>query len=145
MSTPKSAAEAAAVAARLLQRTVSGEAANACVECNRAARVAAAVWSQWRVGPWQWQCKHVRWFLEHATARYSPWTRYRYWLTIERLLHVIGTWRDWRSQLRGPWCAPAHAEHMRLRESGPIKKRRNLELGENHNKIRDSACADPRH
>ena len=106
MSTPKSTTEAGEVAARLLQRAVSGKVADVRAECNRAARVAAAVWSQWQVGPWQWRCKHVRWFLEHRTAGYSAWTRYRYWLTVERLLHVIGKWHDWRSQLTGPWCTP---------------------------------------
>ena len=110
MSTPKSAAEAAEVAARLLKRAMPGESARTKAECNRVARVAAEVWRQWRVGPWQWKCKHVRWFLEHRTAQYSPCIRYRYWLTVARLLHLIGKWHDWRAQLTGPWCAPTSAE-----------------------------------
>ena len=117
MSAPKSADEAAKVAARLLQRAVPGRAACARSECSRAARIAAGVWSRWRVGPWQWRCKHVRWFLEHGTADYTAWTRYRYWLTIERLLHVLGTLPDWRPRLTGSWCAPTSAESARNAEA----------------------------
>lgn len=106
MSTPKSAAEASDIAARLLRRGLPGEDARVRAECDRGGRVAAAVWQQWGVGPWQWRCKHIRWFLEHGSAGYRPWTRYRYWVTVKRLLQVIGKWHHWRAQLIGPWCAP---------------------------------------
>lgn len=129
MSTPKSADEAAKVAARLLQRAVPGQAAFARSECSRAARIAAEVWSRWRVGPWQWQCKHVRWFLEHGTADYTGWTRYRYWLTIKRLLHVLGTWRDWRPRLTGSWCAPTSAERARNVEAAATRQFETAQVG----------------
>jgi len=57
-------------------------------ESDRATRIASDIWQRWRTGPWQWKQKHVRWYLEYRAAKYSPWTRYRYWLTVQRLLHV---------------------------------------------------------
>lgn len=106
MSTPKSADEAAAAAVSLLKRALPGRSGNVSAECDRAATAAAIIWRQWKVGPRRWRCKHVRWFLEHHTGSYSPWTRYRYWLTVERLLRLIGKRNDWRMQLNGPWCSP---------------------------------------
>lgn len=108
MSTPRSAEEAGRVAARLLKRSLAGRPRSVRGECERGARVAAAIWTRWQVGPWQWQCKHVRWFLEHRTTHYGDWTRYRYWLTVERLLKVTGKADNWRPRLEGAWCRPSH-------------------------------------
>lgn len=106
MRTPASADEAVRLAVGLLERGLSGQPRNVHAERDRAARVAALIWRQWAVGPRQWECKHVRWYLEHGTADSAPWTRYRYWLTVERLLYRIGKYDAWRVQLSGPWCTP---------------------------------------
>ena len=107
MSAPRNAEEAGRVAKRLLSRSMRGGSVTVRTECERAARAAAVIWCRWQVGPWQWQQKHIRWFLEHRTTEYSAWTRYRYWLTVERMLRVIKRYDDWAPGLKGPWLSPA--------------------------------------
>ena len=72
----------------------------------RAERVAAVIWRRWQVGPWQWQVKHLRWYLECKTKGMRPGTRYRYWLTIRALVYAVGRGEDWVRRLRGPWVRP---------------------------------------
>lgn len=105
MSGPRNADQAGRMAAQLLKRSRPGHSVAVRRECQRAAAVAGVIWTRWHVGPWQWQCKHVRWFLEHHLNQYQGWTRYRYWLTIERLLCAVGKLEDWRVHLKGPWRA----------------------------------------
>jgi hypothetical protein len=60
----------------------------------RAERVADVIWRRWQVGPWQWQVKHLRWYLECKTKGMRPGTRYRYWLTIRALVYALGRGRQ---------------------------------------------------
>ena len=39
-------------------------------------------------------------------SQYRGWTRYRYWLTLERLLRAIEKLENWRPHLNGPWRSP---------------------------------------
>lgn len=106
MSAPESADQAGRVAVTLLNRCMRGDRNAVRADCERASRIARAIWRRWQVGPWQWKSKHVRWFLEHRADKFSLWTRYRYWLTIERMLHVTGKLDDWQALLKGPWRSP---------------------------------------
>jgi len=110
MTAPGNAEQAAQIAARLLRRSLPGASSAVRVECERAARVACGIWRRWHVGPWQWKRKHVRWYLEYRTQKYSAWTRYRYWLTVERVLRATGKFKDWRPGLNGPWSTPLNPE-----------------------------------
>lgn len=96
---------------QLLKRSLPGSAAVVRTECDRATWIAGDIWRRWRVGPWQWKQKHVRWYLECRAANYSNWTRYRYWLTIQRLLQRMGKLENWRSGLVGPWLTPKADGH----------------------------------
>jgi hypothetical protein len=58
------------------------------------------------VGPYQWQVKHLRWYLEHRTQAMQPSTRYRHWLTVRALAHALGRSDDWLGYLRGEWLRP---------------------------------------
>jgi len=106
MSGPRNADQAGHLAVQLLKRSLPGHSVVVRRECQRAAGIAAVIWRRWHVGPWQWKCKHVRWFLEHHMSQYRGWTRYRYWLTLERLLQAIEKREDWRPHLNGPWQSP---------------------------------------
>lgn len=106
MTRPRNAVEAGRAAATILRRRHRGSRSAVTAECDRAARITSDIWKRWQVGPWRWQQKHVRWYLEHCTDTYSDWTRYRYWLTITRILKAIGRLDDWRAGLGGPWTAP---------------------------------------
>ncbi|ANO49987.1 hypothetical protein BA177_01015 [Woeseia oceani] len=106
MSGPRNADQAGRLAVQVLKRSLPGHSDTVHRECQRAAGIAAVIWRRWHVGPWQWKCKHVRWFLEHGMSQYQGWTRYRYWLTVEQLLQAIERLEDWRPRLNGPWRSP---------------------------------------
>lgn len=56
--------------------------------------------------PYQYRAKHLRYALEHGTARLASGTRYDYWRTARVLAAAIGKWPDWEPHLRGPWTSP---------------------------------------
>ncbi|MFQ5760422.1 MAG: hypothetical protein ACE5HM_05550 [Acidiferrobacterales bacterium] len=103
----------------MLAQSLSGPPASVRVHLRRAHRIADCLWRRWHVGPWQWRLKHVRWFLEHRTAHLGPWARYRYWLTILKLLEVRQKAHLWRPGLAGPWTSAkgirAAKQYARLR------------------------------
>lgn len=47
--------------------------------------------------------KHVRWYLQVATADLSPATRYDHWRSIRALLAAMRKLHDWEPRLQGPW------------------------------------------
>ncbi|HLD67508.1 MAG TPA: hypothetical protein VJA19_15860 [Pseudomonas sp.] len=50
--------------------------------------------------PWNWQLKHVRWFLERHLQGQASATRYYYQLTARLMLRRLGRERDWQDRLR---------------------------------------------
>jgi hypothetical protein len=63
---------------------------------GRAGGIAACIYRRWQVGPYEWQVKHLRWFLEHGTTSLEGSVRcYRYWLTIRVLIIALGREADW--------------------------------------------------
>ena len=71
----------------------------------RSERIAKTIWRRWQVGPYQWQLKHVRWYLVEKTSHCVSGTRYRYWLTVRLLIFALD--RDgWIGRLDGPWVRP---------------------------------------
>lgn len=71
----------------------------------RAQRLAQVIWQRWQVGPYQWQLKHLRWYLQECTGDYTTGTRYRHWLTV-RLLILALDHDGWIERLDGPWVRP---------------------------------------
>ncbi len=68
----------------------------------RATHIAATIWRRWHVGPFQWQGKHLHWYLAEKTCEYVSGTRYRHWLTVRLLILALD--RDgWIQRLDGPW------------------------------------------
>ena len=88
---------------------------------ERAAAIAEVIYRRWQTGPYQWQVKHVRWYLEHGTQGLAPGTRYRHWLTIRLLMIALGKEANWRHHLHGPWQRPS-GETGTLRDGRPIKR-----------------------
>ena len=71
----------------------------------RSGHIAQTIWRRWQVGPYQWQLKHLRWYLVERTREYTSSTRYRHWLTVRLLIHALD--RDgWLERLDGPWVRP---------------------------------------
>jgi hypothetical protein len=54
--------------------------------------IQAEIAERWqRETPWNWQEKHVEWFLEHCISRRSVATRYYYVLTIRLITRRLET------------------------------------------------------
>ena len=87
---------------------------------GRGRLIAEGIWQRWQVGPWQWRLKHFRWFLERRTEHLRPWERYKYWLTMLKVLEARKKADAWRRALVGPWTS-ARATRIN-KEKIPSKK-----------------------
>ena len=71
----------------LLSRKIKGNRQTRVKEhFNRAKRIAIAIWVRFQVGPYQYQYKHLRWYMEIYIKDLTPNTRYRHWLTIRLIV-----------------------------------------------------------
>jgi hypothetical protein len=87
---------------------------------QRAVRIADRIWRRWQVGPYQWQVKHLRWYLAIETKAFTHGTRYRHWLTVRALVYALGKDEHWLPQLQGPWIRPSGQAGC-LKAGRPIK------------------------
>ncbi len=71
----------------------------------RAAYIGATIWRRWHVGPFQWQVKHVHWYMTEKTKEYVSSTRYRHWLTVRLLILALDK-DGWIERLDGSWVRP---------------------------------------
>ena len=96
MARPPNQQVAAKKARELLSRRMPGlDPTTVREHVVRAEQAAAVIWRRWQVGPYQWQVKHLRWYLEHRTDEMKPGTRYRHWLTVRALVYALGRSDDW--------------------------------------------------
>ncbi len=105
MSGSSSASQASCAVQGMLKRSLSGSPTSAQEHLGRAQLIAERIWQRWHVGPWQWRLKHVRWFLERRTGHLRPGTRYKYWLTMVKVLEARKKADAWRGALAGPWTS----------------------------------------
>lgn len=88
----------------LLARAIPGSKTTLHGHIQRAERIAAAITERWQFHtPYQWQAKHLRWFLSQQTHGMSCTSRYDYWRTCRALASVLGKWPAWEVHLRGEW------------------------------------------
>ncbi|MFT6164478.1 MAG: hypothetical protein ACJA1T_000483 [Zhongshania aliphaticivorans] len=84
----------------LLSRKIPGNRQTKVKEhTNRAKRISAAIWKRFQVGPYQYQLKHLKWYLDTQTRHLKPATKYRYWLTVKNIMRALGKEVDWLEQL----------------------------------------------
>ena len=122
MAAPKTHVRAREIGESLLLRSLPGSTNRKRDYVPLAGLVAERIWKRWKVGPWQWRCKHVRWYLDVATADLSPRWRYKHWLVVKAMIAARGKLNDWEPRLRGPWMRPT-GEWTR-----PVAKRRPFRL-----------------
>ena len=84
----------------------------------RSERIAQTIWRRWQVGPYQWQLKHLRWYLVEKTNHCVSGTRYRYWLTVRLLIFALDH-DGWIERLDGPWVRPSGVRGA-LKIGGPV-------------------------
>ena len=114
--------QAAAQARGLLTRRLPGARATTVrAHAARAERITEAIHRRWRIGVYQWQVKHVRWYLEICTDRFSASTRYRHWLTTRLLVIALKKDPHWLRHLEGPWLRPTGAAGE-LKAGRPVKR-----------------------
>ncbi len=88
----------------LISRKLSGNRQTRVKEqTRRANQIAVSIWQRYQVGPYQYQLKHLRWYLETQTKHLKSATRYRHWLTIRNILTALGKQDGWLGHLQGPW------------------------------------------
>lgn len=76
-------------------------------ELAQAKKIHEALRERWNMRhPEQWKWKHLRWFLEVHQNSTPLETRYRYWLTIVKIMQRRQKVADWTPRLRGPWTVP---------------------------------------
>jgi hypothetical protein len=88
---------------------------------ERAAAIAQVIYRRWQTGPYQWQAKHIRWYLEHGTQELTPSTRYRHWLTIRLLMISLDKEANWQHHLKGAWQRPS-GKSGKLSNGRPVKR-----------------------
>ena len=92
MSHPPTENHAGRQAVSILEKALAGKRANVTRRAKAAKNIAATIWRRWQVGPWEWQLKHLNWYLVHEVARLSPSAQYDKWRAIRVLLS--GTRRE---------------------------------------------------
>lgn len=104
---PANAQQAARHMEHLLAYTLTGKRSGKVREhVNRAKRIAVILYRQFQVGPYQYQAKHLRWYLITQTHWLKPATRYRHWLTIKYCAYALNKESDWTGALQGSWLTP---------------------------------------
>ena len=122
MANPANQQQAARIARDLLIRRLPGSRKGTVKpHLQRAELIAETIWQRWQVGPYQWQVKHLRWYLVEKTKHLTPGTRYRHWLTVHRLVLALPTPEHGLSQLKGPWLRPTGITGD-LKTGRPVKK-----------------------
>jgi len=122
MANPANQQQASRTAHDLLVRRLPGSRKGTVpAHLQRAVHIAETIWRRWQVGPYQWQVKHLRWYLVEETAHLTPGTRYRHWLTARLLVFALQTEEQWRPYLYGPWVRPT-GEAGKLKTGRPTKR-----------------------
>ena len=104
---PANAQQAVQHMEHLLARKLTGKRSRRVRDhLNRAKRIAAILYSQFQVGPYQYQAKHLCWYLTTQTHQLKPATRYQHWLTIRNIVNALDKSIHWVPHLKGDWTQP---------------------------------------
>ena len=80
----------------LLNRKLKGNRSTRVKEhTQRAKKIAASIWKRFQVGPYQYQLKHLKWYLDTKIRHLKPDTQYRHWLTVKNIIVALGKESDW--------------------------------------------------
>jgi len=85
----------------LLTRKLKGKRSTKVKEhTKRAIRIAGSIWHRFQIGPYQYQLKHLKWYLSTQTQHLSINTRYRHWLSIKYIAIALGKAPIWCDELQ---------------------------------------------
>lgn len=84
----------------LLNRKLNGNrSARVKEHTQRAKKIAAVIWTRFQVGPYQYQLKHLKWYMDTKIRHLKPDTQYRHWLTVKNITIVLDKEIEWLGQL----------------------------------------------
>ena len=84
----------------LLNRKISGCRRTKVKEhIQRAKRIAVIIWTRFQIGPYQYQLKHLAWYINTQTQHLQPATRYRHWLTVRYIVSALNKLDEWEQTL----------------------------------------------
>ena len=84
----------------LLNRKLKGNRSTRVKEhTQRAKKIAALIWKRFQVGPYQYQLKHLKWYLDTKIRHLKAATQYRHWLTVKNITIVLDKEIEWLGQL----------------------------------------------
>lgn len=80
----------------LLNRKLKGNRGTRVKEhTHRAKKIATVIWTRFHVGPYQYQLKHLKWYLNTQIRHLKAATQYRHWLTVKNIIFALGKENDW--------------------------------------------------
>lgn len=85
----------------LLRHKLKGSSKKVKEHVTRAKTIAAVIWQRFQVGPYQYQLKHLRWYLETQIQHLKPATRYRHELTVKNIVWTLGKEDCWQKAFGG--------------------------------------------
>lgn len=110
MMRPRGITQARQHMLHLFKRRLKGSRQKLNRHYNRSRYIVDILWAQFQVGPYQYQVKHLRWYLTDAIEPLLPATRYQHWLTVKILLEALGKEDEWIGHLQGSWTSPSNDE-----------------------------------
>lgn len=66
---------------------------------ERALTIAEVLYRQFQVGPYQYNLRHLEWYLGTRTQALKPSSRYRHWLTVRLIVQALNQWEKWQAVL----------------------------------------------
>ena len=84
----------------LLRHQLKGSAKKVKEHVTRAKIIAAVIWQRFHVGPYQYQLKHLQWYLAMQTQHLKSATRYRHTLTVRYIIGALGKGDYWEKTTR---------------------------------------------
>ena len=94
----------------LMKRRLKGSRRKINEHYNRTLYMSDLLWERFQIGVYQYQLKHLKFYLEEGTKLLLPATRYRHWLTVKIILEALDKEADWAGKLQGSWGSPAGYE-----------------------------------
>jgi hypothetical protein len=91
---------------QLLVRKLSGKRGTAVkAKLTKAEHIITVIWSRFKIGIYQLQLKHLRWYLTTKINTLKPSSQYRYYLVIREIVCILQK-QGWLPRLNGPWVRP---------------------------------------
>lgn len=85
----------------LLKRKITGSRSTKVKEHRaRARQIARVIWQRFQVGPYQYQLKHLIWYLDTWAQDLKPERKYRYWLTLRYIIYSLNKQEYWLLDLK---------------------------------------------